>query len=64
MIIWTWNGPNLSELLVLAVLSIGAVTAYVPSSSQASSDKSRSDKGQEDAKMEVTHLRLYGKDKK
>lgn len=64
MITWTWNGPNLSELLVLAVLSIGAATASVPSSLQSSSDKSRSHKGQEDAKMEVTHLRLHGKDKK
>jgi len=27
------------------------------------SNKSQSDKGQEDATMEVTHLRLYGKDK-
>lgn len=63
MISCSWNGPSLGKLLVLAVVSPGAATARVPSM-QSSSEYSPSDKRLNNPKMGVTHLRLYGKDKK
>lgn len=61
---WTCNGPNLSMLKILPGLCIGRATACVSSSLKSSPDKSRSEKRQEDTEMEMTHLRLHGKDKK